>query len=423
MSVVVLVGAQWGDEGKGSVADVLATSVDLVVHYAGGANPGQTVVANGERMVFHIIPSGTLRHGTPALLAQGMAIDPVLLLQELEALAGHGAKNADLKVCQRAHVVLPHHIQIDRLRSEAEGASGVPRRGIGPAYADKVSRRGVQMGDLLVPERFSRKVEVAIEADAPLIRALGGEPPAVEPIVESYLAAGEKLRPMLVDGSRYVYEAKCAGKHVLLEGPFGTMVDVDQGVYPYVVGASTVAGGACTGVGIAPRNIDAVMGVAKAYSTRPGQGPFPCEVTGDLATTLQRAGGEIDPISGRPRRCGMFDVPALRYAARVSGFEVIALTKLDVLRGLPEIPICVAYELDGEVIDEPPFEGQSRTKPRLEMLAGWSEDIRDCRRYEELPESARRYVERIEELAHVRIGMIGLGPDRSESIVRESPFG
>ena len=423
MSVVVLVGAQWGDEGKGSVADVLAPSVDLVVHYAGGANPGQTVVADGERMVFHILPSGTLRHGTPALLAQGMAIDPVLLLEELEALASHGAKKADLKVCQRAHVVLPHHLLIDRLRGEAEGASGVPRRGIGPAYADKVSRRGVQIGDLCVPDRFTRKLEAAIEADTPLIRALGGSPPEAQPIAEKYLEAGEKLRPMMVDGSRWVYDAKCTGKHVLLEGPFGTMVDVDHGVYPYVVGASTVAGGACTGVGIAPKNIDSVIGVAKAYSTRPGQGPFPSEVMGDLATKLQKAGGEIDPISGRPRRCGMFDVPALRYAARVSGFEVIALTKLDALRGFGEVPICVAYELDGKLIEEPPFEGQSRVKPRLEMLPGWNEELRDCRSYEELPGNARRYIERIEELASVRVGIIGVGPDRSETIVRESPFG
>ena len=423
MAVVVLVGAQWGDEGKGSVADILAPEVDLVVHYAGGANPGQTVVADGERMVFHIIPSGTLRHGTPALLAQGMAIDPTLLLSELDALSSHGAKNAELKVCQRAHVVLPHHILVDELRGEAEGASGVPRRGIGPAYADKVSRRGVQMADLLVPDRFTKKVQAAMEADEPLVRALGGKPPEIGPIVERYLTCGEKLRTMMVEGSRYVYDAKCAGKHVLLEGPFGTMVDVDQGVYPYVVGTSTVAGGACTGVGIAPQDIDRVVGVAKAYATRPGPGPFPSEVTGDLATKLQKAGGEIDPISGRPRRCGMFDVPALRYAARLSGFQTLALTKLDVLRGLGEIPICVGYELDGQLHEEPPYEGQSRIKPRLEMLPGWVEDLRDCRTYEELPENARRYVERIEELAGLRVTLVGVGPDRSESILRESPFG
>lgn len=423
MAVVVLVGAQWGDEGKGSVADVYAPSVDLVVHYAGGANPGQTVVADGERMVFHIIPSGTLRHGTPCLLAQGMAIDPTLLLAELESLASHGAKNAELKICQRAHVVLPHHLMVDEMRGEGEGASGVPRRGIGPAYGDKVGRRGIQMGDLLVPERFSRKLHASLEASDAIIRALGGTPPEAAPIVDRYLACGEKLKPMLVDGSRYVADARDAGKHVLLEGPFGAMVDVDQGVYPYVVGASTMAGGACTGVGIAPRDIDAVMGVAKVYSTRPGQGPFPSELTGDLATKLQKAGGEIDPISGRPRRCGMFDVPALRYAARVSGFDVVALTKLDVLTGLDEIPICVAYELDGETLEEPPYEGQSRIKPRLEMMSGWSEELRDCRSFDELPENARAYVRRIEELSGLRVGLVGVGPDRSESIVVESPFG
>ncbi len=422
MSVVVLVGAQWGDEGKGSVADVYASGVDLVVHYAGGANPGQTVVAEGERMVFHVIPSGTLRHGTPCLLAQGMAIDPTLLLEELEALSSHGAQNAELKICRRAHVVLPHHLMVDALRGEGEGASGAPRRGIGPAYGDKVARRGVQLGDLLVPERFTRKLHASLEASEPVIRALGGEPPEAAPIVDRYLACGEKLRPMMVEGSRYVAEARAAGKHVLLEGPFGAMVDVDQGVYPYVVGTSTMAGGACTGVGIAPRDIDQVVGVAKAYSTRPGQGPFPSEVTGALATRLQKAGGEIDPISGRPRRCGMFDVPALRLASRVSGFDVVALTKLDVLTGIDELPLCVAYELDGEELSEPPYEGQSRIKPRLEMMAGWTEDLRDCRSWDDLPDNARRYVERIEELSGLRVGLIGVGPDRSESIVRETPF-
>lgn len=422
MAVVALVGAQWGDEGKGSIVDVLAPSTDLVVNYAGGANPGQTVVADGERMVFHVLPTGTLRHRTPALLAQGMAIDPTLLLAELDALSPHESDDAALRVCQRAHVVLPHHILVDELRGEGEGASGVPRRGIGPCYADKVARRGVQVGDLLVPERFSRKLHESLEAAAPVIRELGGELPDVAPIVERYVACGDKLASMMVDGSRLVSETRAAGKHVLLEGPFGAMVDMDQGAYPFVVGASTVAGGACTGVGIAPRDVDTVIGVAKAYATRPGQGPFPPELTGELAERLQKTGGEIDPISGRPRRCGMFDIPALRYAARVSGFDTLALTKLDVLTGLREVPLCTAYELDDQVLEEPPFEGLSRLKPKVEMLPGWSDTLRDCRTFGDLPESARAYVKRIEELSGVRVTMIGVGPDRSETIIIEKPL-
>lgn len=424
MSVVVVVGAQWGDEGKGKIVELLTERAGLLVHYAGGYNPGQSLMAGGDRLVFHLLPANAIRRGVSCLLAQGMAIDPVLLLEELEVLETHGAAKGELRIDQRAHLVLPHHIRLDELRAEVEGASGAPRRGIGPAYGDKVGRRGVQVGDLLVPERFESKVRASLDAAAPGLRALGGALPEAGPIIDRYLGCAEKLRARVVDGSRWVSDAIKSGQNVVLEAPFGTMIDLDQGSYPFVVTASTIAGGACTGTGIAPKSIDRVVGVAKAYATRSGPGPFALEVTGDLAAHLQRVGGELSPVTGRARRCGMFGVPELRYAARINGFDTLALTKLDVLTGLDEIPVCVGYELDGNIKDEPPFEGLSRAKPLLEMAPGWKESLRDCRSFQDLPPNARKYVELIESASGVRIGMVGVGPDRSETIVRdELPIG
>lgn len=421
MTVVAVVGAQWGDEGKGKIVELLAADAALVAQYAGGYSPGTSLMAEGERLVFHVIPSGTLKLGKRCLLGQGTVVDPRLLLEELATLEAHHAQQGELAVDLRAQVVLPHHIEMDRLRDEAEGASGAPRRGLGPAYADKVARRGVRMGDLLLPEVLREQVAASVEAAAETLRALGGAPPDVDVVVDEYAACGEKLKARMVDGSRLVAQLVAEEKNVVLEGLLGTMVDVDHGFYPFVVGAPTVAGGACTGTGIPPRMIDRVVGVAKAYTTRSGPGPLPSELTGELAKKLQDAGGELSPTSARPRRCGMFDVPVLRYAARVNGFDSVALTKLDVLTGIDEIPICVGYELDGEVCDEPPFEGQSRMQPLIEMTPGWNEPLGDCRAYDELPENARRYVEMIEKTSGVPIDMVGVGPDRAQTIVRREP--
>jgi adenylosuccinate synthase len=356
--------------------------------------------------------------GKTCLLAQGMALDPRRLLDELAMLDAHRAHRGELKISQRAIVVLPHHVEIDRLRAEVEGASGAPRRGLGPAFADQVGRRAVRMGDLVRPEVLREQVRVSLEASAPLLEELGAEVPEVDPIVDLYASCGEKLRGRIVDGSRLITELAAKGSRVVIEGGHGTMVDIDHGYYPYVVAASTVAGGAATGTGIAPRLIDKVVGVAKAYTTRSGPGPLPSELTGELAARLTSAGGEISPTTARPRRCGMFDVPVLRYAARVNGFDSVALTKLDVLTGIEEIPICVGYELDGEVCDEPPFEGGSRISPLMEMLPGWKEPIGDCRAFDELPENARRYVETLEETSGVPIDVVKVGPDRAQTLIR-----
>ncbi|MBX3272757.1 MAG: adenylosuccinate synthase [Sandaracinaceae bacterium] len=418
MTVVAVVGAQWGDEGKGKIVEAIAPKAALVVSYAGGYSPGSTLVVEGERFVLHVVPAGALRSGRACLLAQGMALDPRLVLDELAILEQHGALAAPLEIDQRAQVVLPHHVLLDALRDESEGASGSPRRGVGPAYMDAVARRGVRMGDLLTGDGLAQRIEASIEASAHALRELGGEVPDPKAVHDEYVAAGEKLRARIVDGSRRITDLTAEGGTVVLEGPFGTMVDVTHGYYPFVVGSSTVAGGACVGTGISPRSVDKVIGVAKAYITRPGLGPLPSEVTGDLATHLQDRGGELSPTSARPRRCGMFDVPVLRYAARVNGFDEVALTKLDVLTGLDEIPVCVGYELDGDVRDEPPFEGQSRMQPLTEMLAGWRESLADCRTYAELPANARAYVEFIERNAGVHITRIGVGPDRAQTITR-----
>ncbi|MFK7990824.1 MAG: adenylosuccinate synthase [Sandaracinaceae bacterium] len=418
MSVVAVVGVQWGDEGKGKIVELLAGEDALIAQYAGGYSAGQSLVAEGERLVFHAVPSEALSRGHSVLLAQGMALDPRLILDELGVLEQHHAQKGELFVDQRAQVVLPHHIELDRLRGEEEGASGTPRRGIGPAYGDRVGRTGVRIGDLLFPDALPALIERSIQAARPALAALGGEVPDVTALVDAYASAGEKLRPRIVDGSRRIAERAKNGQPVVLEGPFGTMVDLDHGYYPYVVSASTVVGGACAGTGISPSLVERVVGVAKAYTTRSGSGPLPSELTGEIAKALQDQGGEISPTTAQPRRCGMFDVPVLRYAARVNGMHAVALTKLDVLTGLESIPMCVGYELDGVEQDEPPFEGQGRMKPIVEQLPGWTESLGDCRGWDELPANARAYVETIEKKSGVPVTMVGVGKDRAQTIHR-----
>ncbi len=423
MAVVTIVGAQWGDEGKGKVVDRLGPRVELLVQYAGGAIGAQSMVAGGEWLQFHLVPATALRHGSTCLLAQGMCVDPKLLLDELTSLREVDALRGKLFVCERAHVVLPHHMLLDALRAEPEGASGAARRGIGPCYADKVSRRGVRVSDLLRPEALRSRIAESIDAAAPTIRALGGEVPSADAVAKDYLALAERLEEHVVDGAKSVLGFVREGRNVVLEGLFGTMVDIDHGYYPFVVGASTVASAAPIGAGIPTRLVDRVVGVAKAYSTRAGSGPFPVELGGELAKHLVDRGGELSSSSGRARRVGMLGVPELRYAASVNGFECLALTKLDVLTGLAEIPICVGYEVDGSKLDEPPFEGASRAKPILEQLPGWSEPLDDCRRFEDLPANAQRFVRTLEERVGVPVASVGVGPDASQTVVLSDILG
>ncbi len=413
MTVVTMVGAQWGDEGKAKIIDHLGARVDLLVRFAGGANYVQSLMVEGERVVVHLVPGAALRHGSTCLLGQGMAIDPLLLLEELASLRAAEALSGKLFVCERAHVVLPHHALLDTLRGEAEGASGAPRRGVGPCYADKVARRGIQIADLLRPEVFRARLAESLEAAAPAIRALGGEVPDAAPIAERYLACGEELEELIVDGAKSVRRFVTEGRNVVLEALLGTMVDIDHGYYPFVVGTSTVAGAAPLGAGIPTRLIDRVVGVAKAYSTRAGAGPFPLELTGLVARHLLEGGHEVGAMATRPRRIGMFGVPDVRYAAQVNGFELLALTKLDVLTGLAEIPICTGYELDGAPTDEPPFADAGHARAVIEMLPGWTEPLDECRSFDDLPPNAQRYVRKIESATGLTIASIGVGPDQT----------
>jgi adenylosuccinate synthase len=425
MAVVVVVGAQWGDEGKGKIVDIYTQHADMVVRFAGGANAGHTLVVGGKKTILRLIPSGVL-HPTPRIvLAQGTVIDPAVLLAEIDLLREScGLTPRRLLISDRAHVVLPHHMVLDALSEKGAKAIGTTKRGIGPAYQDKVARRGLRMGDLLRPERFREKLADNLAAWQPIARAHGEELPSVASIEEVYLPLGEKLAPFIGNSGQAVDAAIRAKRNVLLEGAQGTLLDVDHGTYPYVTSSNTVAGGATTGAGIGPTAIDRVVGITKAYTTRVGEGPFPTELFGELGDALRKAGNEFGSVTGRPRRCGYLDLPALRYAARVNGLETLAMTKLDVLSGLKSIALCVAYELDGERLDEPPPDAEdlARVKPVYETLPGWQDDLSQARTIEELPRTVRGYIERVERETRCMIRLISVGADREHTIALGNPF-
>ena len=422
MPATVVVGAQWGDEGKGKIVDLLTPFAEVVVRYAGGANAGHTLVVRGEKIVLHLVPSGILHAGQECIVGQGCVVDAGTLLEEIDLLEVRGiSTKGRLFVADRAHVVLPHHRLIDALREQADPKIGTTKRGIGPAYEDKVGRVGVRVGDLIRPG-LEAKVAANLASWSPRIEALGGTTPSASEITASLLAQAERLRPYVADGARRAGDAIERGAKVLLEGAQGTMLDIDYGTYPFVTSSSATSGGACTGGGVAPTRIERVIGICKAYATRVGGGPFPTELHGEAGEALRQAGAEFGATTGRPRRCGWLDLPALRFAARVNGMTSIAMTKLDVLTGMPELQLATGYRLDGEVIDEPPFEGLERVEPIYETHAGWTEDVTHCRTLEELPANARKYLARIEELVGCPIGIVSVGPDREQTIGLTEPF-
>ena len=424
MSVVCVVGAQWGDEGKGKVVDLFAQYADVVVRFGGGANAGHTLVVGGEKIVLHLVPSGALHPRARCVIGQGAVVDPEVLVSEIDVLRDRGLlATPRVLVSDRAHLVLPQHKVIDGLRERGEGAIGTTKRGIGPAYEDKVARRGLRVGDLLRPERFREKLRANLEAWLPIATALGGELPAADAIAERYLELGRALAPHVTDAARLVWEAIGRGENVLLEGAQGTMLDVDHGTYPFVTSSTVVAGGACAGAGIGPTAIERVVGITKAYTTRVGGGPFPTELHGDEGERLRQAGAEFGATTGRPRRCGWLDVPALRFAARVNGLAELAMTKLDVLTGMGDIRVCTHYELDGERLDAPPYDALERVTPVYETLDGWTEDLSACPTIDALPPAARRYVKRVEDLVGCRIGMVSIGADRAQTLRLADPFG
>jgi adenylosuccinate synthase len=432
MSVVIVVGAQWGDEGKGKVVDLFTERAHTVVRYGGGANAGHTLVIDGKKLVTHLVPSGVCHPGKGCVLGDGMVIDPHTLLEEIADCQSRGLlMQNELLIGLGAHVILPYHKLIDGLR-EDHGAKrgkaiGTTRRGIGPAYEMKAARRGVRVRDLLRPDRLRTQVAANIDDLAPVIAHLGGTVPPkheVDKWIDDALTAGEKLRPYTGDAGRHVARVIAEGRHLLFEGAQGCLLDLDHGTYPYVTSSSTIAAGACQSAGVGPTQIDHVVGITKAYATRVGEGPFPTELHGDAGERLRKAGGEYGATTGRPRRCGWLDLPALRMGVRLSGMQSLALTKLDVLAGMPEISVCTAYKLDGVELDEPPTDPEdlARAQPVFTVLPGWEKLPPNARSIEDLPMAARTYVQTISHMAGVPFCLVSVGPDRSETIRLTDPF-
>ncbi len=432
MSVVIVVGAQWGDEGKGKVVDLFTERADVVVRYGGGANAGHTLVIEGQKLVTHLVPSGVCHPGKSCVLGDGMVIDPFTLLEEIAKLQARGLLvRGELLIGLGAHVIMPWHKLIDGLREDRGAkkgtAIGTTRRGIGPAYEAKAARRGIRIRDLYKPDRLAELVAANLDELGPVIDHLGGARPSADQAkawIDDAMAAGAKLAPHTGDAGRHVARAITAGRHVLFEGAQGCLLDLDHGTYPYVTSSSTIAAGACQSAGIGPTKIDAVVGITKAYATRVGGGPFPTELHGEAGERLRQAGGEFGATTGRPRRCGWLDLPALRMGARLSGMRSLALTKLDVLAGMGEVSVCVAYKLDGKELDEPPIDPEdiARAEPVFATLPGWGKLPSEARSITDLPTQARAYVEAIEKLAGVPFCLVSVGPDRAETIRLEDPF-
>jgi adenylosuccinate synthase len=423
MPAVVIVGAQWGDEGKGKIVDLYTEDCDMVVRYGGGPNAGHTLVVGNEKIIVRLVPSGVLRPETTCVLAQGMVIDPERLVGELDELDKRGlSRKAPLVVSDRAHAILPYHVLVDGLREKGAGALGTTKRGVGPCYEDKAARRGVLLGALRDLARTEQLVAAAIEGWTPTIRALGGTPPSVGEVMERVRAVAPRIVPLLGDTSRLAEEAVRAKKKILLEGAQGTLLDLDHGTYPFVTSSSATAGGACTGSGIGPSKIDTVIGLVKAYCTRVGGGPFPTELHDDVGERLRKAGDEYGSVTGRPRRTGWLDLPALRYAVRVNGLDGIALTKLDVLTGLDTLQICVAYDTPHGRTSELPIDELDRAKPVYEPLPGWKEPLGAARALADLPKAARAYVDRIEKESGCPPFIVSVGSRRDETIVLRRVF-
>ncbi len=430
MAAVVIVGAQWGDEGKGKIVDIYTEHADMVVRYGGGPNAGHTLVVGSDKVVVRLIPSGILRSKTTCVLGQGMVIDPSSLLAEIDELTkrGHLPPIEDLKagrllVSDRAHAILPYHLLVDGLREQGKGAIGTTKRGVGPCYEDKVGRRGIPLGAFRDLARTERLVTEALEAWSPTLRALGGVTPTSGEIMAHLRPLIARIVPLLGDAGEVVENAVRSGKNVLFEGAQGTLLDIDHGTYPYVTSSSATAGGACIGAGIGPTRIDSVIGLTKAYCTRVGSGPFPTELDDAIGERLRKAGDEFGSVTGRPRRTGWLDLPALRYAVRVNGLDGLALTKLDVLTGLDELRICVSYrDARGQICGFPRDAEEART-PVYETFPGWKEPLGGARSMSELPDAARRYVEFVEREAHCPVQLVSVGFRRDETFLLKNPFG
>lgn len=420
----VILGVQWGDEGKGRVVDTIARKCAMVVRYQGGANAGHTVIVGGEKFVFHLLPSGILYPDKTCVIGNGVVVDPEVLLEEVEGLLARGKKLSRLLLSNTAHIVMPYHKVIDKLSEESRGEGtkiGTTGRGIGPCYVDKFNRMGIRAEDLICPEVLRGKLKINVEQHNKLLTKIyGAEPLDFEEVFAKAREWGEKIKPWLGDCVTEIDAVLKSGGDVLFEGAQATLLDIDYGTYPFVTSSSPCAGGVCTGAGIGPGLIDRVVGVTKAYCTRVGEGPFPTEEDNETGQSLREKGGEFGATTGRPRRCGWNDLVTVNYAVKVNGLNGLALTKLDVLSGFDTIKVCTAYEIDGARVTDFTTNGAllSAAKPLYEELPGWQEEISGCRDFSELPKAARDYVEYIEANTGVPVLLIGVGPGRDDTILR-----
>lgn len=421
MPTVAVVGAQWGDEGKGKIVDALAAEAEVVVRYQGGNNAGHTVMVGDRTFKLRLIPSGILYPGTLCVIGNGAVVNPLVLLQEIDGLQAQGVDTGGLRLSERAHVIMPYHEILDRLEEGARGsrAIGTTGLGIGPCYVDKAARLGLRLAELVDPDVFRARLEDIVPLKNRMLECLYGHRPlTVDEIVEAYAPAAERLRPLVTDTSALVRQAIADGRRVLFEGAQGTLLDVDHGTYPYVTSSSPAAGGIASGAGVSPRSIEKVLGVVKAYITRVGGGPFPTELMGEDGEILRREGHEFGTVTGRPRRCGWFDAVAGRYAAQLNGLTDLAVLKLDVLSHFDEVKIAVGYRIDGELVDRLParLDVLANAEPVWETLPGWRQDLTGIREWDRLPRAAQQYVRRIEELMEVPVAIVSVGPRRDETI-------
>ncbi|MBD2102787.1 adenylosuccinate synthase [Leptolyngbya sp. FACHB-261] len=427
MANVIVIGAQWGDEGKGKITDLLSRSADVVVRYQGGVNAGHTVVVNDRTFKLHLIPSGILYPETECLIGSGTVIDPQVLIGELDQLEKLGISAANLYISETAHVTMPYHRLIDRASEDQRGSHkiGTTGRGIGPTYADKSERIGVRVLDLMDAEGFRDLMHRIVPQKNTILERLYGLPPLdAEEVITQYLAYADRLRPHVIDCSLKIHDAVKRRRNILFEGAQGTLLDLDHGTYPYVTSSNPVAGGACVGAGVGPTIIDRVIGVAKAYTTRVGEGPFPTELQGEMGEVLCQRGAEFGTTTGRRRRCGWFDSVIGRYAVRINGLDCLAITKMDVLDELEEIQVCVAYDIDGVQVRDFPSNGRAfaRCQPIYKTLPGWKQPTGDCRSLQDLPQAALNYLQFLAELMEVPIAIVSLGASRGQTIIVEDPI-
>ncbi|MGH7848566.1 MAG: adenylosuccinate synthase [Candidatus Binatia bacterium] len=429
MANVAVIGAQWGDEGKGKIVDLFARDADIVVRFQGGNNAGHTLVVNGQKTILHLIPSGALHPSKLCVIANGVVVDPEVLLDEIQKLKEHGylAEDSMLQISEEAHVIMPYHKAIDlaRERLRGKGKIGTTGRGIGPAYEDKIARTGIRFIDLLEEQTFRKKLTYNIAEKNIYLKAILKEKTLnFKKIHKTYCGYRQELKKYVTNTELLLYRAMRDGKKVLFEGAQGTLLDVDHGTYPYVTSSNTVAGGVCTGAGVGPQSIHRTVGISKAYTTRVGSGPFPTELRGPEGRKLKQDGDEYGSTTGRPRRCGWFDAVGVRHAVRINGITGIALTKLDVLTGFKQIRICTAYRYNGKIYKEFPasLRVMEKAEPVYEDFDGWQEPISHARRLAELTAQAQRYVRRLEEILQTEMILISVGPDREQTIMLKNPF-